>query len=94
MNRVTPRGKFFWNSLIDNINWKKTWLLTYKFCIRNKVKDVHLRIRHKIYPTNEYVLKFSNDEPKCTFCKTDSLSMFFKCPLVGKFWVDFLYIQV
>lgn len=28
--RISPRGKYFWNSLIDKINWKKAWLLPYK----------------------------------------------------------------
>jgi len=60
-NKVVPRGKFFWNSQLDDINWKKkkTWLLPHKFCISNKVKEVNLcKILHKIYRVNSIISKY------------------------------------
>ncbi len=34
---------YYFNSLIDKINWKKAWLLPYKFCVPSRVKEVHLK---------------------------------------------------
>uniref|UniRef100_A0A671UBE6 Reverse transcriptase domain-containing protein n=1 Tax=Sparus aurata TaxID=8175 RepID=A0A671UBE6_SPAAU len=30
MNRVVPRGKFYWRSQIEDINWRRAWLLPHK----------------------------------------------------------------
>ncbi len=51
-NRVIPKGTFYWNSILRDVNWRKAWLLPYKCCISNKVREIHLKILHKIYPTN------------------------------------------
>lgn len=90
-NELPRGGNFFWNSLIENINWKKAWLLPYKFCIPNKVKELHLRILHNIYPTNEITSKFGNVNLKCNFCKSNTESidhLFFNCSLVKQFWME------
>jgi len=42
-NLFIPKGKFFWSSIIDNIQWRKTWLLPFKYCIPNKMREVHLK---------------------------------------------------
>lgn len=44
-HKITPRGKFFWNAQITGINWKEAWLNPYKFCMLNKVKEVHFKIK-------------------------------------------------
>lgn len=33
--KSSPRGKFFWSNLIYDVNYKKAWLLPYKFCLAN-----------------------------------------------------------
>ena len=48
MNRVVPRGKFYWRSQREDINWRRAWLLPHKYCISNKAKEIHFKILHKI----------------------------------------------
>ena len=68
MNRVVPRGKFYWRSQIEDMNWSRAWLLPHKYCISNKAKEVHFKILHKIYPVNGIIAKFVDVDVSCTFC--------------------------
>lgn len=86
---MPPRGKSFWNARIENINWRRAWLIPFKFCITNKAKDVHFKILHKIYPTNSSVAKYTDVENKCTFCKNTSETfshLFLDCEVSRKPW--------
>ena len=56
-NKIIPRGKFYSNLHLENITWKMTWLLPHQFCISNKVKEIHFKILHKIYPVNSIISK-------------------------------------
>ena len=88
---VVPRGKFYWRSLIMDIDWKKAWLLPYKFCISNKVREVHFKLLHNIYPTNSYLAKFTDSDAACRFCVTEDDSaqhIFFECNIAKKFWSE------
>lgn len=90
-NSIAPRGMFFWNSLISEINWKKTWLIPHKYCISNKAKEVHFKLLHNIYPTNCFVAKFLDIDTCCSFCKQDTETiphLFFNCPVTKRFWED------
>uniref|UniRef100_A0A8C2C6C1 Reverse transcriptase domain-containing protein n=1 Tax=Cyprinus carpio TaxID=7962 RepID=A0A8C2C6C1_CYPCA len=90
-NSISPKGKFFWGSKIDNIKWRKTWLLPYKYCIPNKVKEVHFKILHNIYPCNAFLSKFCDVADICTFCKKESediCHLFFSCNVSSLFWKD------
>lgn len=89
--RVTPRGKFYWNSILRDVNWRKAWLLPYKFCISNKVREIHLKILHKIYPTNMWLSNFMDIGKECSFCNNceESLNhLFVDCQSVKSFWKD------
>ena len=80
--RITPRGKFYWGSLIQDINWQKAWLLPSKYCITNKVKEVHFNILYKIDPVNVNIAKYTDISSACSFCDdTDEtmLHLFFEC---------------
>lgn len=33
LKKITPRGKFFWNSHFTEINWHAAWLVPFQFCI-------------------------------------------------------------
>ncbi len=90
-NRVIPKGKFYWNSILRDVNWRKAWLLPYKFCISNKVREIHLKILHKIYRTNMLISKFMDIGLECSFCNSceESLShLFVDCQSVQLFWKD------
>ena len=62
--KTTPRGKAFWDNTFMDTDWTKAWTLHYKYCISNKIKEVHIKILHTIYPTNLYFSKFLNIENK------------------------------
>ena len=58
---TTPYVTAYWNRLVNNIDWKKVWLLSHKFLIANKVREVSFKIIHKYYPANHYMQKFKKD---------------------------------
>ncbi len=33
-NKISPRGNFFCNSKIENIDWIRAWLIPFKYCIK------------------------------------------------------------
>ena len=35
-----PASVFYWNNLYSDIDWKNTWVLSKKFLITNKVREV------------------------------------------------------
>ncbi len=49
-------SKIFWHSKIEYIDWKYAWLLPKKYCITNKVREVHFKILHLVYPTKTLFL--------------------------------------
>lgn len=88
---ITPRGKFYWTSFVQDINWKKTWLLPSKYCITNKVKEVNFKILHKIYPVNEVISKYADIQSDCTFCGSVDetlIHLFFECQMTKLFLND------
>lgn len=90
-NKTIPRGKFFWNSHLGDINWRKAWLLPHTFCISSKTKEVHFKILHKIYPVNLYIAKFLDIDSTCTFCGLvdETLThLFFQCDVIITFWSE------
>ena len=68
-NCVVPRGKFYWRAQIDNINWRRAWLLPHMYCVSNIAKEVHFKILHNIYPLNCIIAKFTDVSDSCSFCK-------------------------
>lgn len=87
--KCSPRGKFFWNECINDIDWKKAWLMPYKYCISNKTKELHFKILHKIYPCNEMLAKFMDMDSGCALCdmKESIAHIFYECNAVGDFWL-------
>ncbi len=98
-HKISPRGKLFWNAKISDITWKTTWSNPYKFCILNKVKEVHFKILHKMYPCKVALSKFMDIDSTCSFCNTheeDWCHLFYNCDLSLRFWSDvsaFLFLQ-
>jgi len=68
----------------------KSWLLPYKFCISNKIKEIHFNILHKIYPCNAMLSKFMDIDSKCVFCDVEEsiAHVFCECNVVQEFWMD------
>lgn len=83
--------KFYWESVFGNIQWETTWTLPLKYCIYNKIREVHYRILHRYYPVNELVAKFKDTDPNCCFCQISPENithLFFTCSTSQKLWQD------
>ena len=78
---------------------KSTWLLPYKFVIPNKLRELHYKIVHNIYPINKYISRFVVLDDKCEMCKIEEeipKHIFYDCQYTLGFWrkiEDFLNIQ-
>lgn len=91
-NKISPRGKSFWNSQFVDINWRKTWLCPFQFCISNKMRELHFKILHNMYSCNNTISRFTDVDDKCTCCGTESETiahLFCICPVSSVFWRDF-----
>lgn len=91
LQKISPRGKFFWDSQLTGINWRRAWLCPFQFCISNKIREVHFKILHCIYPCNKLISKFAEVDEMCTFCGNEPetiLHLFCVCPLSFVFWRD------
>lgn len=92
VNVMVPPAKKFWTSLYKDINWKEMWLMSNKFCLNNKIKEVSFRIIHRIYPAKKTLERFKIDiEYSCTFCGSNEETiehLFYHCVFTKMFWVD------
>ncbi len=63
-----------------------------KYCITNKVREVHFKILHLVYPTKTLFLRFCTDvDDICGICgaeKEDAGHLFFNCIYSQMFWID------
>lgn len=90
-DRIVPRGRSHWAALINNIDWRRAWLLPHKYFLPNKTKEVHFKILHKIYPVNSTVSKYVDIPSTCIFCGNEEetiIHLFYSFEFVQKFWLD------
>ncbi|CDR18464.1 unnamed protein product [Oncorhynchus mykiss] len=82
----------YWNGFIENICWKKVWMLPHTYLLVNKIKEVSFKIIHKYYPANHYMKKFKeNINSNCSFCNDHPetvVHLFWHCVHVRKLWQD------
>ncbi len=75
---------------MDNIIWKKVWLILSHYLITNKVKEVSFKIIHRIYPAKYYLVKCKSDIYfSCSFCFSfheTVVYLFWHCPFGKTFW--------
>lgn len=86
--KISSRGKLYWRSLVEDIDWNWTWLLPGKYCSSNKVKESHLKILYEIYLVNSSISKLLDIDSSCSLCKQaeDTLvHVFFDCPISKRF---------
>ncbi len=65
---IKPSGKFFWNLCFTDIKWEKAWTLPYRFCIYNKLRELHLKILQNIYVSNYTLSRFMDIDGNWSFC--------------------------
>lgn len=92
----------YWNRFVDDIPWKKVWLLANRYLITNKVKEISFKLIHKFYPAKTYIKnRFKKDiDINCSFCDEypeTVVHLFWCCPPVKFFWqklCDFIHINI
>lgn len=90
-DRLFPRGRTHWTAVIDNIDWRRAWLLPHKYFLPNKTEEDHFKILHKIYFVNSTVSKYVDFHSTGTFCGNEDetwIHIFYSCDWVQKFWFD------
>lgn len=96
-NSIVPSCKFLWNSKYQNIKWQTAWLIPFKYCIHNKIRELHWKILHNIYSTNLFVSKFADVDAKCSLCNIENeaiVHLFYECQYSKMIWtelVKFIY---
>ncbi len=72
-----------------SLSWEKAWSLPYRFCISNKLRELHLKILHNIYVSNYTLSKCMDIDGNCSFCsdQPEKLAhLFYECNYSKKFW--------
>lgn len=90
-NKITPRGKIFWDVLMGSITWCKTWLSPFKYYINNEIKEVHFKTFLTIYPVSFFASTYTDVEDASAFCKDHSetlTQLFHSCPVISRLWTD------
>lgn len=69
----------YWNRFVDDIVWKKAWLLPNRYLVTNKVKEISFKLIHKFYLTKTYIKK---DLKKKLMLMKKLFNVFWHCPVV------------
>lgn len=68
-----PYIMLYWDGIVANIPWRKVWSLPLKYLLSNKVREVALKLIHRIYPSNVFLMRYKADiETDCSFSKNMS----------------------
>jgi hypothetical protein len=81
--------KFWETTFKKDIKWKSFYYFINKVLINNKIKQLKLKIIHKIIPTNENLFIWKQIEsPLCKCCNSfETIDHFFiQCPYLSHFW--------
>ncbi len=86
---TSPRCKFFWTNFFWQYSLEESMLLPENFCISNKIREVHFKILHNVYPTNSQIASFFYLSNLCVFCKDEEetlLHLCYYCNQVKSLW--------
>ena len=82
-------AKGFWNMKIS-VDLDNFWSIAFRATKETRLRVLHWKIRHNIYPINILLCKMKvKENNKCTYC--DELCrlyehFFFECPVIRDFW--------
>ena len=92
VNRKAPEPctKGFWNRKFSIDLDKDFWSVAFRAIKETRLRVLHWKILHNIYPTNILLCKMKvKENNKCTYCNefVDYIEhFFFECPVVRDFW--------
>ena len=88
---LLPHSYFFWSRKLNFCLDKTDWLRAIDTTKESRLRVLHWKILHNIYPTNILLNKMKIKETnKCTYCpdNVDYMEHFFcNCPVVQYFWI-------
>ncbi len=87
-----PAAVFYWNNIYNDIDWENTWVLSKKFLITNKIREVTFKLLHRCYPVKTHLIKYKiNIDTLCSFCcnEDETIShLFWDCTYSHIFWIE------
>lgn len=90
MKTDVPCSGGFWKRKFNVEIDERSWIVAYQSTQETRLRVLHWKIMHNIYPTNILLCKMKVTETnKCNYCcdVTDFIEhFFFECPVVYKFW--------
>ena len=89
MNTDKPCSNSFWKRKFDVNILNTNWSVAYKSTQETRLRLLHWKILHNIYPTNILLCKMKvKENSKCSYCNdVDFIEhFFFDCPIVYDFW--------
>ena len=88
----TPCSIVFWKNKYDIDLGKDYWLIAQKYTREARLKELHFKLLHNIYPTNLLLAKIGiATNNKCTYCldQIDYIEhFFFHCPKIKQVWTS------
>ena len=85
-----PCSTTFWLNKFNILVDKEHWLLAKEATAESRLKELHFKILHNIYPTNIFLFKIKiTNSNKCSYCPNtvDFLEHFFyECPKINRIW--------
>ena len=89
---TNPAAVNKWDSKFENINWSKTFNLTYKVTQDVKLRWFQYRLIHRLLPTQRYLyIRKIVEDPICNLCQQEEQDiehLFFDCEVIKSFWHD------
>ena len=80
----------YWETKFNKeINWYPVYFTLHKVLVDNRIKQLKIKLIHKIVPTNENLFKWKQvDSPLCKHCREiESLEhLFIECSYIEHFW--------
>ena len=77
----------FWKHKMNYTLSKNNWSIAYNSPKETRLRVLHWKLLHNIYPTNILLHKMKVvDNNKCSFCPDKIEHFFFECPAVQLFW--------
>ena len=89
-NREIPCAQAFWQRKFNFTLDKSIWSVAYNACSETRLRVLHWKILHNIYPTNILLSKMKvTDNNLCSYCAHDVdyiEHFFYECSAVKPFW--------
>lgn len=91
---VSPISIERWNEMYDNIDWERTFTLSFRILRDTKIQTLQYKILTRIFPCNSKLFQWKIiNSPRCELCyEIDTIEHYLcECMLVKEFWKTFMH---